>query len=811
MAYRGVNFKPITAYGIGSPHALGTGGDRPGWYSTLANTPAAMKAGAGTRDIAVRFVLECPRRADFDPAQGGGYVFDLGGTNMLALWNALSNEIQATVPGAGVSSEIVPAFNRRLECFLYAKPTTGQNFFGRDGRNAFTPYTSFNTFNIGPVASLGAWTGHFALLNRADKSGASCISVMTEFDFWYVPAGTHSFAQIQQMAWDFYTKGYSDLLPRQLTYVDGNWHMARFAPDETDLAAGTCRNRVIHPDIAQVLVRGSSGHVSGGAYFEYREGYEFSALAAVNQQRHGFVRIPTNPHFDVVDGTWGSIWEGWFNPDSVPTGGAAQSLMGDAANRLELAESTGLVVRFNAGGTTVTSPTTKRPQQDAWFHAAGVNTGAATNNLYAACHGFLGTVGTKGTDSLASGNFNLGSHNDSTASPNTAIFVGAGPFRRIIKIHKDDFPSLADLRRILLYHAESFDHKNPGALHPIIQELLAKRVNGAVRCKVLTYGPVGIREVTETDWRWDADAIQTDSPASAFEGTFVKVGSAGNEIAPMIIAKGAYTRRVIAVGDPAGTNPTVTKGVPFISGTACGPHAGATALASGKEQMTDDAKKAAVLRLGLYDYSVEAPFTFDVAGYNGKQTRLEGTLNPVYGQSTKMDKLIPNAADLHVRGLEITGSADDGVAPGAAAAHVTLERVVSHDNTGDGIGNAAGTDIVVRNCILKDNGAYGLDSAVDIVSENNIILGNPTGSINATAGSRSVHDNLDVAAVGVTPDASTRVGVPVKFKDVAAVNKDLGHMMQSSSIHSAEGGGDQGAFQYKYRTAIFRNKAYVRG
>lgn len=673
-----------------------------------------------------------------------------------------------------------------------------------------------------------------------------------------------------------YENGSSSLLP--FDYTDTGFNVFHFLPDATDLKAGTVRNRV---NPSTVLI------AENGAYLEEREGYETGYIVGQDDTSGGaWSRIlTTDPQFDVVNTTSneGCIWEAVVMPDVLPSASGADSAMGDSVNRLEMYNDAGsLKCRFNiaSGAVIADSGATNLMALDTLVHMAGINTGDTVggSNIYAAVDGIVGAAQTRATDALSTGIFSHGNHNAPASDVGWAtMFKGKSFFFRIWKIHKDYMPTIAEIQRALQFHRRSFEPgNNPGEAHPIFAELLEKRVNGAIVCRVATWTPGNIITTSASAGTWAPQLQNTVTAPASFPATTLY--SEGQRDFYMD-HKGYISRRVIYVGDPAGTAPTGTKGVATIeAGAAAGPYAGATAVADALAVAvpTDIAR-----RVGNYSYSgvVALPPTVAIASVSltvdglttivtttahklstGMTAKIRNVLGGTFGGSgfrqinanhvaTVVDPTTftiptvnctvqptantgevwgiggrrgrhsrfeaPVVADIDlgsvmatskeaaycdVIGGVYTNGAGDGLAIAAQAKDSVFEKLVANGSTGDGVDVATGaTGNVFNRNILRGNGGKGIRSDEVITVTNNIVLGNATGSINAPA-SILKHNNLNVAAAGGA-DSSVNsdhniIGHTPKFYDVDAGNQNLGHMKQSNTVHSGEGGVDQGPFNY---------------
>ena len=776
----------------------------------MANTPAPIKDGPGTKCIVVLAEFHLFPRSLYSVDDQELWSFGDFGSNTLisSKYNGAGHETQTYAKSGGVtlvSSEQFPGYNQRMMHFHYINPSTAIDYTYRNGKPAGE--ITGDAMAGGTIASMNALEGTNGVNFCCGRlsGGVATYGAGTRLSLWYVPQGTHTLAQINQMAEDFYLTGSSSLLPEQLTYADGNYHVGTWEPDDTDFVDGKVRNRVVHSGAG---ANWNKLIAAGGTFIPtmaVHEGYEFTCMKTgdASGSRYGFVRTATNDSFFAEhDGTYGTITEFWVCPDVMPGAGSNVKIAGDTNNYVQLTNTAGTysIGWFLNNALRASSNASFPPAQDIWLHVMLIDTGAATNNLYVATHGYLGTVATYDVSApQANAYYCFGKNANTTTTPDTSVFMGNFVFARRFRILEASFPSAANLARIAQYHAEQMQPgNNPGAIHPVLEELLSKTVNAVVQAESVAWVPGNIRKVTTTDYRWDAQVTNTAFAASTMQGTFVKESGGGSTLEQYIAQDCAILRRVIHVGAPSGTNPTALKGVPAISGgAAAGPYVTASAFADAAAVV----KAGDILRITATDHSA-AVNTLAVAGQLSMKTSVEGTLTPIYGSNTKI-ALVINAADMHVKGFEVVNSAGIGLSVGAAALRWSAKQLVAHNSLLANIGvNVAAVNGVLSDYISKDGTTYGVDSAVAFESRNGIVLGNTLGSINAPA-STLKNNNLDVAASGgadssVNADHNIVAHTP-KFKDVDAANQNLSHTMQSNTVHSGEGGKDQGPFKYKYR------------
>jgi hypothetical protein len=200
-------------------------------------------------------------------------------------------------------------------------------------------------------------------------------------------------------------------------------------------------------------------------------------------------------------------------------------------------------------------------------------------------------------------------------------------------------------------------------------------------------------------------------------------------------------------------------------------------------------------------------------GFPGKKSSLKAVTSPVLADSTIFGGTTPNGNNMYLNGGKHTNPAGHGITVGPAAVDVLLENFVAIGSAGVGSNGVyvdpAAVRTVLRHYISKDNPNYGVESGADLTSENGIVEGNATGSINAPGG-ESINDNLDVATVGgITEGAETTVGIPPKFYDEAAGN--LGHTKYSLTKAAGTGGVSQGPFAFFGKEGKrFGNRAEVK-
>ena len=839
----GIGFTKTSEYATYNADQYGTGSAaRPNWGIRIASLPNIIKAGPGTNDFVLWIEFEGQPREQ--PNNTDGYIFGLGeGSGTPFIWlkqNGSSQETQLWVGDGtnnGINSEWSTHGGARHQAFFYVKPTAGtkgQAWCFSNGQTAHADNAADEPNSTGYPLGVGTVTAGLFFHTAREAGSEGFIGSVYKCGLWYLPSANYlTEAQIKQAAWELYLNDSTTLLP--FTLAAGCMvHIPEIS--ETDLTNGTITNQITHSTGSNTFTK------TGVATLAHREGLKFSAAECQDTNRAFFVRVTnsaneTSGHLDVADGaSWGCIWESYHKntvrPQDTSPATTAQTLIGDGNNRLEFHwDGVQYVIRANVdtAGTpvTATSPTAAafQARRDAWAVAALINNGDATNNIFAAYNGRKGTSVSKAT-SAASGNFCFFQHTNDSAAAVPEAFSGQIAFVRIIKIKTSYFPD-ADLDEILRFHAESFDpYKSPGALHPKLIELLAKTDNGSPVIRIATYAPDAIN-YSDTDITsaptWTCSTQNTVAAASVFTGTMVTVNTTTLPVRRSVAVRTGWSRRVIHLGDPAGSAPSTTLGVPVIgAGTAAGPYAGASlystldTLVSVKQDGLNGANIASVnpgevYRHGVYDYSTLTAPALDTFfdGFPFKKTIWEAPVVSTVSASARLPITTVTGADIECVGGMYTSSATDGFVFGATAIRCALRRAVCRLAASDGLFITSGaTYIDILNNLLIGNTALGLNCAANdttILIMNNITQGN--GSADTLGGTSPVSNfNCYQAALTAgTAGAYDIIAAPI-FKDiVTAIN--YAPVITSVSVHTGRkitgvtAGWTQGPFEFSDKPA----------